>query len=715
MVANLSLKNSVCPSFVGNISPLIVSIGFWLVGLFAWYSRQKSTTSVYYLLISGVLSSGLLSSMRIDWGGRVFFILLAWLAPFTARFHKALSGKELTASDRISILFLYLLATLWSFPWVFLKPTVLENQGYLDHVDAAIRVTLVLSIILAFWVAIRDYRGLRFPAVKRKLRLVIFGAVLGFPPFIFLSLLPETLDGRYYAPYSSTFPFLLLGPLFFLYSIYQSRLVHFERIVLRVVAYYLLSVIVISLTIFSLDILIRWNGSFDPETQIWIWIVAITSFSCLSIPIWTKFNDLAYWAFYGDRKRYAGWIEWMAASLSNVLDSKDFCQIIFRELSNLFPISGCAIYLRNQNDQLACMDVEGMDQDEFAESNLLEGGAIANCLKKYKRPLDTQQLIKGIKGKEITLREDEQRLLYSKSIEIWLPLLSENKLQGLVLLSPGQPDNYLTDEDRTLLQSFIFQGGIAANNLYLGQEVLRGKQELNRAYQELLSMREQERRRLAYELHDEVLQDLLGISYKLAEVGKSFSPYRTTKREMKCLMQDAHRGILQVILRLRKVFAGLRPAGLDVFGLTSAIESHVQQINLENCDEPPEIVLDLDPIGPSIPETVSISLFRVVQEGLQNALKHACARRIRISLKHRGSDLCAIIEDDGVGFSRPERLSKLTWNNYFGIVAMEDYMTWAGGSLDIDTRPGGGTKVIANVPLIHQGGSINEDNSDPDS
>lgn len=113
-------------------------------------------------------------------------------------------------------------------------------------------------------------------------------------------------------------------------------------------------------------------------------------------------------------------------------------------------------------------------------------------------------------------------------------------------------------------------------------------------------------------------------------------------------------------------------------------------------------------------ETVAISLFRVVQEGLQNALKHALARHIQISLKLRGSDLCAIVEDDGVGFSRPDRLSELTWNNHFGVVAMEDYMTWVGGALHIETRPGGGTKVSARVPLIQRGGSQNENNSNPD-
>lgn len=560
---------SVCPSFIDNLSPLIVSIGFWLVSFLAWFSRQKSTTSIFYLLISGVLASGLLSSMGNDSGGRFFFILLAWLAPFTLRFHKALSENEPGPVDRALILAFYLLATLGSLPWIFLKPTSLKLYGLLDFMDVATRGILILAILVALYVAIHDYREMTNSAAKRRLRLVVFGTILGFPPLVLLSLIPNTLQMTYHVPYAYTFPILLLGPILFAYSIYRFRLVWLEEIIRRSVAYYLLLVMLASLTLYISSFLIQHKSSFDLSANNWIGIASFAVLPLFIISSWKAFHRLAYWALYGDHDQFSGLVERIAISLSNVMDPKRFCKVIYAELSNLWPISGCSIFMKDGMGHFCCVDSIGLNQQFLSERELPVGGSLVRYLAASNKILETPQLLVSLKRHGISLQPEEMRLILSTDIALWIPLVSDHHPQGLVILGPWQPGSYLTTDDRRLIKSLIFQGGIAISKLYLDREVLQRQRALDRAYRQLVFVREEERKRLARELHDQVIQPLVAHHYSVSRLKEG------TDGNDLVQLNSIQKEISAVIRALRTLCSELRPPALDNLGLVGASQSLV--------------------------------------------------------------------------------------------------------------------------------------------
>jgi signal transduction histidine kinase len=685
------LNANVCPSFTGIISPLLVALGFWLVSLFAWLGRQKSTTSIFYLLVSGILSSGLLSSMGIDGGGRVFFILLAWLAPFLIRFHKALSEKELRTIDRAMILVFYFLALLGSLPWLFLRPTALKTYGLLGTVDSAVRGILIISICVALYVAIQDYRAMAVSAARRKLRVVVLGTILGFPPFVLLSLIPNTLRMNYHVPFSYTFPFLLLGPALFLYSIYRYRLVWLEDIIHRSVAYYLLLISMASLALYSSNILIRQMPTFDLLIHVWTWIASLIALSLCSVPAWKAFHRLAFWALYGEGNRFSSLIEQMAVSLSIVVDPREFCRVIYEDLSNYWPISGCALFTMNGSEYFCCTHSIGLGQRIMDGCELPEDGTLARYLATNREVQEASQLLKSLKRHGITLSEEEMHFLLSEKSALWVPLVSDYRLQGLLILKPCQPENYLTTEDRRMFQSLIFQGGIAIHRFYLDREVIKQRQELDQAYRRLVFAREEERRRLARELHDQVIQPLAAHHYALSKLKQ-----RAVENDQ---MQFAslQKEISAMIRGLRNQCSELRPPALDNLGLVGALQSVLNEYEKRTNTK---ILFHLDENqAERLPDIVELCAFRVLQEALANVQKHAQARRVEVSLRIGKTELDLIIEDDGQGFSLPDRIERFTQQNHFGLAGLKERAELVGGNLEIHSIPGHGCQLFLQVPL----------------
>lgn len=682
---------SVCPSFIGNLSPLIVSIGFWLVSCLAWFSRQKSTTSIFYLLISGVLASGLLSSMGNDSGGRFFFVLLAWLAPFTLRFHKTLSENEPGPVDRALILAFYLLATLGSLPWIFLKPTSLKLYGLQDFMDVTTRGILILAILVALYLAIHDYRKMTNSAAKRRLRLVVFGTILGFPPIVLLSLIPNTLQMSNHVPYAYTFPILLLGPVLFAYSIYRFRLVWLEEIIRRGVAYYLLLVLLASLILYISNFLIQHRGSFDLSANNWIGIASFVLLPLLVISSWKAFHRLAYWALYGDRDQYSGLVERIAISLSTVIDPKGFCKVIYTELSNLWPISGCAIFMKDGIGNFCCVDSVGLNHQFLSERELPVDGALVRYLAASKEILETSQLLASIKRHGTSLQPEEMRLILSTDIALWIPLVSDHHPQGLVILGPWQPGSYLTTDDRRLLKSLIFQGGIAISNLYLDQEVLQRQQALDRAYHQLVFAREDERKRLARELHDQVIQPLVAHHYSVSRLKEG------TDGNDLVQLNSIQKEISAIIRALRTLCSELRPPALDNLGLVGAskslIDNFKKKMNIHIlfnlCENREERLSD----------NVELCVFWVLQEALMNVQKHAKARQVEVSLRIAEEELDLIVEDDGKGFIPPDSLEYFVQQNHFGLAGLKERAQLIGGTVELYSVPGHGCQLFLQIPL----------------
>jgi signal transduction histidine kinase len=203
---------------------------------------------------------------------------------------------------------------------------------------------------------------------------------------------------------------------------------------------------------------------------------------------------------------------------------------------------------------------------------------------------------------------------------------------------------------------------------------------------------EQERTRIAAELHDGPIQRLTAIGYQLEEAGLTLG--RGDDRRAKTLMTSVQRGLRGEVDQLRGLMATLRPPVLDERGLTLALADE-----LDSFERRTGIVCTLRSehddtrLEPEI-ETV---LYRVVQEALTNVAKHAKARNVSVSLGADDDRVDMQVQDDGVGFDA-EEASGMVGNGHFGLAGMRERVELAAGTYHLRSTPGSGTLIQVRVP-----------------
>ena len=234
----------------------------------------------------------------------------------------------------------------------------------------------------------------------------------------------------------------------------------------------------------------------------------------------------------------------------------------------------------------------------------------------------------------------------SEWIRIILPLKAGDSLIGFWLLGRRDPDDIYPIAEIPILQSLANQTAIALSNISHAEQ-------LRSMYQSDIDRYEKERMRLALELHDSVLNELAVLRTNTDE--NSLSPKFQTSYE-------------EVTRRLREIVSDLRPPML-MYGLKPAIDELADNLMERNGDKI-KIHVDINASEERVPENIEQHLYRIVQEGCENALRHSQAQRIGIFGTFSPQKIDLIIEDDGKGFDGQLEMTSLIANNHFGLAGM---------------------------------------------
>lgn len=235
--------------------------------------------------------------------------------------------------------------------------------------------------------------------------------------------------------------------------------------------------------------------------------------------------------------------------------------------------------------------------------------------------------------------------------------------------------------------AFIYRARIAQ---------LKKRQAAQEAFsRQLIASQEQERKRLAVELHDSLGQSLVIIKNRaLMSLNKPEDHERALTQIEE--ISEAASGALQEI---REIAASLHPYQLDRFGLVNALEEMIARLAASS---PIQVSRDIDPIDGELSKEAQINLYRIVQESLNNIVKHAEASAVRVSLKREANVLRLLIEDNGKGFQAEAIAGKKTG---LGLTGIAERARVLGGKSEIHSTPGQGTSVRLEMQL---GESANE-------
>lgn len=206
----------------------------------------------------------------------------------------------------------------------------------------------------------------------------------------------------------------------------------------------------------------------------------------------------------------------------------------------------------------------------------------------------------------------------------------------------------------------------------------------------MLSIQEQDRQRIARDLHDTSLQNLTHLIHKI-ELSSLYIDQDSVRAKLE--LSAVNQRLRKIIDEIRNTIFDLRPMTFDDLGLKSAIENLVEVIN-----ENKKYKIDMEIENPFCEDDVIlVAIYRIVQECLTNIDKHAQASKIIFHAKNKDDYFFIDIEDDGIGFSEKDIEGKL--NHHFGMTVMNERVSLLGGKISIHSDKGNGTRINIEVPM----------------
>ena len=274
------------------------------------------------------------------------------------------------------------------------------------------------------------------------------------------------------------------------------------------------------------------------------------------------------------------------------------------------------------------------------------------------------------------------------------PLLCRERLLGVLSVHSETPERPFTDEDRQILALFATQAAIAIHTAQLFDQVAAGREQARRLTQEVLSVQEKERRNLSRELHDEAGQALTTLVLNLRMIHTDVPGDQTSLRRR---LREAGELAQATLEGIRVLARGLRPPALDTLGLSTSLKGLCQDIARRTGVSIRYTGAEMSPL----PDAIAVCFYRILQEALTNVVKHAHADRVRVTLQRDAELAILSVEDNGRGFDAWPLKSPGNGNGSrsLGLLGMRERLELVDGCLEIVSRPGGGTRLIAQVPI----------------
>ena len=279
---------------------------------------------------------------------------------------------------------------------------------------------------------------------------------------------------------------------------------------------------------------------------------------------------------------------------------------------------------------------------------------------------------------------------------ISVPLRAKDKVLGVINIASRMPHHFTTN-DMYLLHSIGDQLGVAIEQASLYERLRKARGRYRRLARQTLAAQEEERRRLARELHDETSQALSGLTLQLQALvdmaqmsGNQDANFMAGLKKVQSLAGQVHNEVSRLI-------ANLRPSLLDTLGLVPAVRQYAET-NLSPLGI--NVSVETKGIERRLPAEVEAGLFRFIQGAIGNIAQHSRAKNATIAVEYGDDALLFRISDDGQGFD----VSKITdideSGRGRGVFSMKERVALLGGTCLIESKMGQGTTVRAKVPLI---------------
>ena len=493
----------------------------------------------------------------------------------------------------------------------------------------------VLLLLVVHFLRQRDRRG-------ELLRLGL-AFLLALTPLIALTVFGSLGSLPAFAPLA--FLALPLMPAAYFYAIYRNRLGNLELRANRAISIYVFLTLIAGLASFSAVFLSP--TQVDSRVALVIALVAAALSSLAAILFFPRFQAWVERRLLGVRlpdenlsETYAARIATSpsAASLEGLLRDELLPSLLVRQF----------LFVQFQGGEMRPFLRVGVVEQDVPDGSRIE--ALIAAAGRFRPPDET--------------RPDDW-------VRLALPLRVGDELLGCWLLGRRDPDDAYSQAEIPILQALADQTAIALSNILQAAR-------LRKMYQSDIERNERQRLRLSHELHDDVLNEMAVLL--LSQDGKN-------------LPQAFKQGYADLTQRVREIASDLRPPTLN-YGLASALTELADNL-MERSGDTVRIVVVLEAGEARYPKAVEKNLFRIIQQGLENALRHGRPANIRLSGRMDAASVRLLLEDDGVGFvcgPAPD-IAHLLEGKHFGLAGMFERAALIGARIEIHSAPGQGTRI----------------------
>ncbi|MCE7905816.1 MAG: PAS domain S-box protein [Anaerolineae bacterium CFX3] len=383
----------------------------------------------------------------------------------------------------------------------------------------------------------------------------------------------------------------------------------------------------------------------------------------------------------GDRTRELSTVLEISQRIASTLELEPLLNLILDQIASIIPYSGAAIYTLEENSRLKVAAYQLPNLPHLAPSLSLPLEYAGRF-----RPVVTEKrviIIEDVRGepplaqahKSAGLAVPSALFQHSHSW-IGIPLLLRGEVMGLLSLTHERP-GYYTETHTRLAQAVSHQIAVAIENARLYEQA-----------QDLATLGE--RNRIARELHDSVTQLLYGIS--LLSTAASHSANKGNVHQAQENLTEIKDNALQALQEMRLLILELNPPLLQKHGLAAALKA-----SLESIESRAGLETELHTDGVErLPRAVEPDVYRIAMEALNNLVRYARAKKVTVDLQTRSDWIILDIRDNGVGFD----IERVRDGGGMGIHNMEQRAKRLGGRLEISSRPGEGTRIKAEIPLL---------------
>ncbi|RIX50850.1 PDZ domain-containing protein [Paenibacillus nanensis] len=667
-----STKELMLQLYVPGISLLI----FFAFSAFLYVKRKDDPAArmlILFFMSIGICYYSSAASHRSDPVGlSVIYVILPIISLIFMKFMNIYLQRfntQFISARALRSLFI-LAGSVSAFSLLYIWTNLFEFE-VLSFIKIAFGGVVLIGNLICLYHLVHKFMKHRRSKLKSLFTITLTSHVIAFSPFATMNLLPLLLGQKQILPAAFTALFLFVLPIVYFYLSTSNQLFDIDFILTRFKYYTALSLIPAVLVATAVSLLLL--RSVPGVWAYWFYLfliafIGMTLFLYAKEQIDQRFRPKIFKAMYS----YQDSLDRFSRSVARVMKQADLEAVLKQEISSLLPVNRLTFLIVDQEEQTVYPMTD--DQEVKVTADFLLG--IVSTFK-LGELIDLPYGLGLIIGK--------QRSRYHV---LWIGLKTNHT-------------RFNTDEIRWL-KTMANYSSIVFENLYLIEGLIEDLESEVRKEQTtspwvlrmLFLLSENERRKLAADLHDSALQDQL-IWYRKLEAVMMDHPLTD---KLGGELEQIKEGLLDVIHQIRETCNELRPPLLKEMGVVEAVESIIEHTQMRVNFE---VQFRSAPFHEQLDEEQITAIYRIVQELLRNADKHAGAKLVQLELELREGTIYFRYQDDGVGMDVNHMVESF---EHMGLSGIKERVASLEGDISFYSEPGKGLEVIILMPVIMSNG-----------